>query len=627
METIAGLVCEDEARLGHESERLRRRLRLAGYPQAAIWAGEGCVLLRASRSHRSSPRAVACAGPVAVLGDLRLDEPGELARALGLAPATPQHELVGAAYGRWGVECCEHLRGDFAFALFDRAERHLFCARDSFGVRPFHFREEAGLFSFSSDPVLLSGGGFDPAYVGGFLAGIVEDERRTLDPLVMRLPPAHHLSRRNATTSVSRYWTLEPAPPPKPGEVVEAFRERFAQAVERRLVASGPAGVMLSGGLDSSSISAVAARLRRGQGRLAAFSLVYPEEPDTDESGFIEAVAASARLVSTRVDAGAVPPLEGVVEDMRRGGAFVDAPGSGKLRRLFAAAAGQGVGVLLDGHGGDEVVWNGYRRVLDLAGEGRWLRALAQVPGLSRMGGDDPLLLSAAVIEAAAPGNRFGGALRRLTRFYRSRFTPPMAAPSPDGLHLLAKGFVRETDLRQRVLDARRPPADRSDAAAHAAAIASPRTSFAFEALHRLSHGAGVETRYPFFDRDLVTFCLGLPSSEKLRAGWPRSIMRRAMEGELPDAVRWRRDKTDFGRSLARGLSRWHADLLRDAERDRDGAMAGFYDMDALRPLLGRIRQAPEGTTTVEAMLAWRAAYLHLWLTKGRNGDGTVGAH
>jgi asparagine synthase (glutamine-hydrolysing) len=156
----------------------------------------------------------------------------------------------------------------------------------------------------------------------------------------------------------------------------------------------------------------------------------------------------------------------------------------------------------------------------------------------------------------------------------------------------------------------------------HYEAISSPLQSHAFEILDRLAAAAGVEARYPFWDKRLVEFSLSLPPEEFCDLGWGRLILRRAMEGVLPDAVRWRRDKFDFTPKIAAGMVAHDADVVDSSLRD--GTLTGFADAALARAAFARIRPAPLQANGRDVHQVWQSVVLACWLRARRRGCITL---
>jgi asparagine synthase (glutamine-hydrolysing) len=110
-----------------------------------------------------------------------------------------------------------------------------------------------------------------------------------------------------------------------------------------------------------------------------------------------------------------------------------------------------------------------------------------------------------------------------------------------------------------------------------------------------------------------VTYALAIPDHEKLKDGWPRSVLRRAMEGILPEKVQWRRSKIDFGSELAGGLARHHADLLHEVFRS-DAAVGEYVNLTAARGQVQALMAAPDAANGLDLFAIWRVVFLALWL-------------
>ena len=143
--------------------------------------------------------------------------------------------------------------------------------------------------------------------------------------------------------------------------------------------------------------------------------------------------------------------------------------------------------------------------------------------------------------------------------------------------------------------------------------VTAPSVASGFEALRRIADTADVTVRFPFYDRRLVSYALAVPDAEKLRGGWTRRVMREAMEGILPDRVRWRRTKTDFSAELSEGMARHHAPFLTDILRN-SGPLVGFVDLPAARHRLDLLLTNPRAVTSSEVLALWRMSFLALWL-------------
>ena len=302
-----------------------------------------------------------------VVADSRLDNRAELARQLDLSgrpiDKIGDGELLHAAWQRWGDGCADRLRGDFAFALWNPRQLELFVARDPMGVRPFAFHYEPGRrFVFGSTAEVVRAQGdvpraLNPHRIADALLGETEgiDATCTFYTAIQRLPPAHWLRLRAGQLSLQRYWRPvgdRPASLPRSeGEWIEAQRAQLDQSVRRRLRGDRPVGSMLSGGLDSSSVVALAAAARDSAGHapFPVFSAVNSTDAGCAETRSIRAVVAHVRCAPTLVDLPGFEQSTGLAKTWWNEAGEPFDGGLSLVAAVYAAAAAQGVTSLMDG--------------------------------------------------------------------------------------------------------------------------------------------------------------------------------------------------------------------------------------------------------------------------------------
>jgi asparagine synthase (glutamine-hydrolysing) len=509
-------------------------------------------------------------GRYVLCADLRLDNREELARELGIAPATarelPDSSFVMGAYRKWGERCPERLLGDFAFALWDSRERRLFCARDHMGVRPFYYFHGAETFAFATAikgllalpevPRLLN-----ETALADYLVLLEEDLEATFYEGVLRLPAAHTLVvDAEGRCRLSRYWSPDPGRELRLGsdtEYREAFREQMNRAVERRLRSSGPSAVMLSGGLDSSSVACLAARALAHRGeRLIAVSAVLPEDhegPERDEWDHIQAVAAQEpNIEGHRVTAEGT----GLLTDLEAAFEINDEPFRDLFhymtRALVRTAAERGATNLLWGLGGDHLVSSKAQGYLaELARSGRLRVLMRELRGRVRLGDKSfKTLLKNELIAPLLP-EPFISAYRRLRGRSPIRDWIASSMISPD--------FARRVGLEERLKDfglAQGVPSFNTVRAHQHRDIVSSANARAMEYAAHLGAALGLRLQTPLFDKQLLEHCLALPVEQKARDGWPRWAIRSGLEGVLPTQIQWRRDKSPFSPDFFRRVSR-----------------------------------------------------------------------
>ncbi|MBN8491248.1 MAG: hypothetical protein J0M00_07465 [Burkholderiales bacterium] len=495
-----------------------------------------------------------------VISDSRLDNRPQLLRELGIDRAVDEvgdGELLHAAWQRWREGCADRLRGDFAFALWDPGRRELFIARDPMGVRPLLFHFDSGrLFVFASctEAVLAQGdvpATLDEGRIADALIGETEgiDQTCTFFTAIQRLPPAHWMRLRDGQLVQQRYWRPigdeRPAGLPTTGsEWIEAQRECLDRAVRQRLRSQRPVGSMLSGGLDSSSVVALAAAAcrERGQPPFPVFSATDAANPDCAETRAIRAVTAHVDCAPTFVD------LADFKRTQTRAHQLWDEAGEPfdgtmpLLASLYEAAAARGVVSVMDGVPADNLYTVG-RQAKYLSDQGRWGEAWQAALTQWRLPGIRFPQLHALRVMAGCVAPTPVHALRDLlaeTREYRKLLRTSLIAP----------GFARQIDLRQRYRRYRRTigGSHRWHPSGEAlSSLAAPYITAGLERYNRLASLYGIEPRPPYADRDLIEFQAWMPLGLRIRDGHLKWVLRQAMVDRLPAEVAWRRDKSHIG--------------------------------------------------------------------------------
>jgi asparagine synthase (glutamine-hydrolysing) len=522
-------------------------------------------------------------------------------------------DAIIQTYELHGLSFLARTNGDFGFVLWDETENRLLLATDRFATRPIFYREIRGGIVFASTPDLAAGDRKPVVTewdVREFLLGGLGRLEENPYPDVYRLQPASLLIWTPRGHEIQSYWSLELRDPPK-GDVEAQFRELFMNAVERR-VRRGKTATLLSGGLDSTSVSLAASRLNESQGGalFPTISLVYPDFQELDESRYIDAALARGGIAPTKLTLPDHDPLEGVAEAQRGVGGLFFGAGQLKMRKLYGAARKLGCDVILDGHGGDEVVSYGLEYIVELARQGRWARLIPLAQTYTRLWDEDLLSLLHG-LGRVAPKTFPNRVLRRAIRAAVER----RKTSNSDISTIIGAAF------RQRLGDGNQETpqnewqasADDYARSVHRAKMQSHRNARAFEALDWTARAAGVEARFPFFDRELVEFCVNLPGDRKIRPGETRSILRRGLRELLPPEVRSRHDKAEFQGEVAAGLAMHHASLL-DAIRLGIPALSHVIAQPAAAAAAENVQRHGRKATPRDAAITWRVATLVILL-------------
>ena len=215
-------------------------------------------------------------------------------------------EILIHLYLEYGVGCLDHLRGEFAFVLWDARTRQLFCARDRYGVKPLFYTQFGGRLYIASEAKAFLGFGWCPEWDihSTVHNGVIADPQMTLFRGVSKLRAGHYLTLSSSgTLSIRAYWQAEYPDRAitehrSDAEMVEGIRTRLVDSVRTRMRADVPVGVYLSGGIDSSAVLGIAASILRESdpnAKLEAFTISFPEADGSfDESAVAERTAVHA---------------------------------------------------------------------------------------------------------------------------------------------------------------------------------------------------------------------------------------------------------------------------------------------------------------------------------------------
>ena len=664
MSAIAGVYHLDgRPATGEEVAAMTAALAHRGPDSSGAWCG-GPVALGHRLLH-TTPESLRERQPVrddarglVLIADARIDNRAELRAALAIERARPisDADLILSAYQRWGAECADRLLGDFAFALWDSRARTLFCARDPMGVKPFYYFRSDRLFAFASEVKALFTiqdvpRRLDHERVASFVDWVEVDRTSTFYEGIHRLPAAHSLTVCPERETRTRYWSPEARRDVRyaTGEqYAEAFREIFGEAVRARLRSAFPVSATLSGGLDSSSVVCMARHVRRGEGGseadpLCTLSLVFPDaSPDDlrliDERRYVEAVVRGGGLDSKLVRGDRLSPLMDVERILWHLDEPYAAPNLYLHWGLYGTARSSGARVILDGFDGDSVVSHGFGRLNGLAQAGAWSSFEDEVRAFASRRGIAPgRVVEQFGLPYLARLARSGHwlAWRRAAAEITHRFRLSRGQVALRyGLLPLIPSRLREVwestkgrsasgrSLLRAELSRRRSPPDVGllEHEAHVRGLSQPAYQLTLETADKCAGAFGLEPRYPFFDRRLIEFCLGVPEEHRFSDGWPRLVFRRAMEGILPPEVQWRSDKGNLSSNFHRRLR--EVDHPRVESACRESVDLGrFVDRRALRDIERDYFANPRTKGRDErGHQLFRAAVLAIWLLESKGG-------
>jgi len=474
------------------------------------------------------------------------------------APCPPDSELLLRAYQSWGPDCVHHLVGVYAFAIWDTRSQTLFAARSAIVAPSLFYFTTPRIFAFATAPSGLHALPFfpralDEAGLAHLLTGLGGGPDTTIYRDVLFLPTGHWLLANRDGVTVECFWRPDLTQQIRFGrdeEYLEAFRHLFDRVVSDHLSSTTPVAVQMSGGLDSSAVAAVAARLLAARGQQltaftevprAGFAFTHFKGAYADETPFVQATAAmhpNLALNLMRTDGqNFLNGLDAMFAYLER--PFRNTSNRVWIEAILAAASRHGARVLLDGLQGNLTMsWNGGGWLAELLHKREWGKAMGSLSALAQARGIQPALR--AVISQGIVSHLPDGLWLTAHRLRRQKVGAPDSWQSQSAINPIFAAAQRVPELawdRKHTLRFR-PSADTRRAR--------------YEALTTQDFGAyisayramfGVDMRSPTADVRLAEFCLALPEEQHWRAGESRALVRRAMAGQLPPAVLANRER------------------------------------------------------------------------------------
>lgn len=575
--------------------------------------------------------------------DVRLDNRAELLAALrpelppgaNGSPSVGDSTLLLAAYKKWGEACPEHLLGDFAFAVWDEGRRRLFAARDHFGVKPFYYFYAPGrCFAFATEIKALwcldeVQAKPNERMIAQTLVMAPLERVQTFYEDIVRLPPCHTLIVDRNGAHQRRYWAPDLSRElhfKNDADYEQGFHEIFQEAVRCRLRSSHRVSSTLSGGLDSSSVACMARTIYRTENPdalpLATFSCIWPslhqDHPRINEVPWMQEVIDGGDIEANWVHGDNFSPFT----EARRVAWHADHPAMAHNSymdwEMWRAAKEQGVRVMLTGIDGDTTVDHGYDDLTEYAHRGYW-RTLYREASRLRLNIPASLhsrrhllwyfgfrpLIPPRWLQWLRPGaNPFAPSLGALPGTSKSSFIERNFARRQGVGSYLDETTEGSFGGRYRKNQRRMNHWENLDWAGF---------TYGLEMLDGMSAAFEVEQRYPFFDRRLVEYCLALPLGQKLRDGWTRSILRRAMEGILPPTVQWRPRKADLSANCKLKLVEIDGPLIESVIYGNNTRLSSYLDLQAMRIVWEHYRADPLKQNAADSRLMIALA-LGLWL-------------
>ena len=454
------------------------------------------------------------------------------------------------AYKLWGRQCLENIDGDFALAIWHTNSRHLFCARDPIGNKPFHFHWNGTSLVFASDlHAVLAVPDVPEIPNEGVLAEYLADEwisrTETLWQGVNSLDAAHYMEVDARGPKTRQYWSPDPFATlnyAKDSDYVEHYRELFTDIVRRQSRSQHPISIEVSGGLDSSAIFAMAAHLdnhnRLASPGLTGYTLNFSGDTYADEIDYTRAVGAHLGLPIQEIK----PAYPDFSSYLKRAGLYRDHseyPNTAMFANELAAVQSSDSRVLLDGQGGDEWLGGRYGVYKDCLVEKDWTSLFNTLA-------DD------------ISNDSFAGGLGRLLRAIGATTSPNIVVEQikkiiahkaePPSTHQSLVQHL-QVELKQRIENQPTTHSKKIRLPGQLREVSLLQDAYLLknhQVRERYAATFGIETRRPYWDKGMVQLSMMLPKRLKYQSGLNKYLHRQALQELLPEKVLTRTTKAEF---------------------------------------------------------------------------------
>jgi asparagine synthase (glutamine-hydrolysing) len=442
-------------------------------------------------------------------------------------------EVILAAYDKWGVECFVRFNGMWAMAIFDKSSNIIVFSRDRFGIKPLYYKDLEASFIFGSEIKQLINCSTEnkineDVLLEYMLTRIDNHTEATYFKNINSLPPSHYMIYSLADHSYlkTKYYELKTIPGIdciNETQLIESFKDTFKSAVKLRLRSDVKVGTCLSGGLDSSAISNLAAGMYNVESD-ARFTAINVKSTDkvNDESQFASIVAKSSNIELHTV----MPTYEDFINSIDEVIYTQEEPfGSPSMFmgwHVFQKARALDCKVMLNGQGGDEILL-GYERYFP-----------------STISLLNPFNFFYSIYNQSANSRQ---SFFTLFAFYFYFKIPFLRALKNKRRSLVKKDFKRNKYFDFIKMSAR---SYKSPSQLQILEITTLQLPHLLRYEDRNSMRHSIETRLPFLDYRLVELAISLPLIMKINKGWTKYILRRSIDGDLPEEIVWRKNKFGF---------------------------------------------------------------------------------
>lgn len=443
-------------------------------------------------------------------------------------------EVILASYDKWGEKCVEKFNGMWAFAIYDNEKEIIFCSRDRFGIKPFYYTEIGDKFIFGSELKQLlefydENKCNKEILIDFIVTGIQEHTNEVFFKDIYKLEQSHNLiyDLKNNGYQIKKYYSINfEYNPTSLDESIKAYEKELERAIDYRLRSDVKVGTCLSGGLDSSSVAAIAGKkYQEKSGKKFIAIHAKSIEKETDESDFAKIVAEASTLDLKIVE----PTIKDFKENIEEVIYTQEEPfGSPSIyMQYFVMQKARDIGctVMLDGQGGDETLL-GYEKYypsayVDVYKKSGLFKTLKEIRNSNKNNAKMTLSWIAKYTIGSLFSNLRKKEYNRRTSFMKSYIN------NFNFLDELAKNYLDINKLQEYEIKYTNLP-----------------VLLRYEDKNSMRHS--IETRLPFIDYKTLENALNINIKHKIKDGWTKFILRKLIDKYLPTEVVWRKNKLGF---------------------------------------------------------------------------------
>jgi len=507
-------------------------------------------------------------------------------------------EVILAAYCEWGSECVKKFMGMWAFAIWDKQKKQLFCSRDRFGIKPFYYIHRGDKFCFGSEYKALKKSALFSSTLNlaqisrGLQLGWSGYEDETYFEVIKALPAASNLIFENGKVTVEKYWDIDPTVSDNRSfeEKKDDFRNLFDESLKLHMRSDVEVGGCLSGGIDSSSIAAgVATYFPDAQ--FKTFTVFYEGKGDVDERPWANEVIDKYENLKSFYESPKDDDIADVFDKMLYH-FDVPPPGSSPLSQYFVMklVADNKIKVVLDGQGADEYLAGYMHSFYRPIGEYFWRLRLMKA---------GTLLRNHCIL-------REFGFRKKTDIFLKSVLAGLRSEQWLYGFEYRNYfPFVANSDRSNVPFDLKKRSGSKLNNFLYNLTFTTSLPAL-LHSEDRNSMAFSIESRVPFLDHRLVEFGFSLQDEDITKNAETKYILRKALSGLLPEATVHRHDKKGF---VTPGENKWLRGPLKHL------VQADFSHLDMLnKKVVNNVIQDYNNGNNKNANLVWRLAIFNKWV-------------